>query len=569
MTNAAILRRLMGLAKPRRGWMMLGGIAACVTAMASLGLMAVAGWFIAAMAIAGVTTGMMNYFLPAAGIRFFAILRTGGRYAERLLSHEATFRLLADLRLWLFRRLEPLAPAGLEDRRGADLASGLQADVDTLQHAYLRLGAPLPVALVCAALATSLLVALHPPSGAAVALLLLTGGALIPIGASRAAANPGAEVVRLRGELRVAVADALQGATDLRAAGAMTRHLAAARDIGDRLAAAQRRAALPGALAEAALSLCAGLALWIAALLSGSAVAASTLAPALAPALALAAFASFEALAPLPAAAMRWGEVAAAGRRIFALADREPILVEDPDAPASPVPEDTSLDFRDVRLRYAPDGAPALDGFSLAVRPGGRVALLGPSGAGKSSIAAILQRFRDYEGEVRLGGHDLRRYRADDLRRMVGVAGQSPQFLNGTLRDNLALAAPGASEADMWQALEIAQLGAFVRDLPGSLDAWIGEGGARLSAGQARRLVLARTLLRKPTILILDEPTENLDPDTARALLSAVAAETQGLTTLLITHDPATAEAFADEILHLEAGRVAEQPRRHHSPRSD
>lgn len=556
MSDRAVLRRLLGLAAPWRRWMALAALAACVTALASFGLMAVAGWFVAAMAIAGATTGMMNYFLPAAGIRLFAILRAGGRYSERLLSHEATFRLLAGLRLWLFRRLEPLAPAGLEDRRGADLAGGLQTDVDTLQHAYLRLGAPLAVALACAVFAAAAIAALHPPSGAAVALLLLTGGALVPARARRAAAAPGAEAVRLRAELRTAAADALQGATDLRAAGAMGRHVAAAEELGARLAAAQRRAALPGAAAEAALALCAGLALWAAALLAADAVAAGTLAPAFAPALALAALASFEALAPLPSAAMRWGEVAAAARRIFALADRTPLLAEDPDAPPSPEPLDASLALRGLRLRYSPQGPAALDGLDLDIPSGRRVALLGPSGAGKSSIATLLLRFRDYEGEIRLGGQDLRRYRAEDLRRLVGVAAQRPQFLTGTLRENLSLAAPAADEAAMRRALETAQLGPFLRDLPEGLDAWIGEGGARLSAGQARRLVVARTLLRDPLILILDEPTENLDPEAARRLLDAVAAEAPARTTLLITHDRAAAEAFATEIHVIEAGRL-------------
>lgn len=556
MSELAVLWRLLGLARPWRGWMTLAAGAACVTALASLGLMTTAGWFIAAMAIAGTTTGMMNYFLPAAGIRFFAILRTGGRYSERLLSHEATFRLLAGLRLWLFRRLEPLAPAGLEDRRGADLAGGLQADVDTLQHAYLRLGAPVAVALVCALLATTLITALHPPSGAAVGLLLLTGGALIPAAARRAAAAPGAEAVRLRAELRTAVVDMLQGAADLGAAGATRRHLAATEDLGLRLAAAQRRAAVPGAAAEAGLAFCAALALWVGALLAGGAVAAGTIAPALAPALALAAFASFEALAPLPAAVMRAGEVAAAARRIFELADRRPLLPEDAEPPVSCTPLDASLRLRGVRLRYAPDGPLALDGLDIDIAAGQRVALLGPSGAGKSSIAALLLRFRDYEGEIRLGGHDLRRYRAADLRRLVGVAGQDAQLLTGTLRENLGVAAPAADEAAMRRALETAQLGPFVGNLPAGLDTWIGEGGTRLSTGQARRLVIARTLLRDPLFLILDEPTENLDSATARRLLAALVADAPGRTTLLITHDRAVAGAFATEIRTLEGGRL-------------
>ncbi|QFR34423.1 thiol reductant ABC exporter subunit CydC [Ancylobacter sp. TS-1] len=548
-----VLRRLLGLARPYRCWTLAAGATACVTVLASIGLMTVAGWFIASMALAGVTTGMMNYFLPAAAIRLFAILRTGGRYVERLVSHEATFRILAGLRLWLFRRLEPLAPGQLEDRRGADLASGLQTDVETLQHAYLRLGAPLAVALVCGAAVVALLALLHPPTALAVALLLLCAGLVVPLLARRAARAPGEATVRLRAELRVAVVDALQGATDLRAGGAVGRQLATIDALGGEMVEAQRDAATFGALADAAVAFCAGLALCAAVLLSAASVAAGQLAPAMVPALALAALASFEIVAPLPGAMQRWGEVMAAARRIFTLADTEPAIVAGPDP--SPEPRDAGLVLSGVRLRYAEGAPPALDGLDLAVPDGGRLALLGPSGAGKSSIARLLLRFRDYEGEIRFGGNVLRRYRPEDLRRLVGVAAQDTQLFNGSIRDNLLMAAPQADDAAMHGALATAQLDAFVRDLPGGLDSWIGEGGARLSAGQARRLVLARTLLRAPALLILDEPTENLDPATARAVMEAVLAATAGRTVILITHDPAMA-ALMETVVRIEAGRV-------------
>jgi ATP-binding cassette subfamily C protein CydC len=559
MSDLTLLRRLLGLARPWRGWMLGAILMACATVLASVILMTIAGWFIAAMAIAGATTGMMNYFLPAAGIRFFAIVRTGGRYLERLLSHEATFRLLAGLRVWLFRRLEPLAPAQLEERRGADLAAGLQADVDTLQHAYLRFASPLVVAMICGVAVVAGIALLHPPTALALAVLLVSAGGVVPALAHRAAAAPGAQAVETRAALRVAVVDLLQGLADLRAADAVVRQRASLDELGERLVESQRRAATAGAAAEAAVGLCAGLALWSAALLAAASVAAGalspTIAPALVPALALAAFAAFEAVAPLPAAMERWGEVAAATRRLFALADRTPALVAGADP--SPTPRDDSLVFRGVRLRYKPGSPPALDGLDLAIAAGRRIALVGPSGAGKSSIARLLLRFWDYEGEIRLGGHDLRRYRPEDLRRLVGVAGQEAHLFNGTVRDNLLMAAPDAGDDAMLGALETAQLAIFVSALPDGLDTWIGEGGARLSAGEARRLVLARTLLREPLVFVLDEPTENLDAATARGLLAALAKATAGHTTILITHDPAAAGAFADDIVRLEAGRIA------------
>jgi len=559
MRDMAVVRRLLGLARPWRGWMGLAVLVACATVLASVALMGIAGWFIAAMGIAGVTTGMMNYFLPAAGIRFFAIVRTGGRYGERLLSHEATFRLLAGLRLWLFRRLIPLSPGQLQSRRGGDLAGSLQADVDTLQHAYLRLASPIAVALVCGVAIVLVVAALHPPTALALAVLLVVAGGIVPTWARRAAAAPGAEAVASRAALRVATVDLLQGLTDLRAAGAVERHLAAIDGLGKRLVDSQCRASSAGVMAEAAVGLSAGLALWCAALLASASVAVGGLlpevAPALVPALALAALAAFEAVAPLPAAMERWGEVREAARRIFDLADRTPSIVAGPDP--SPIPRDASVVFSSVQLRYAPGSPPALDGLDLEIPDGGHVAILGPSGAGKSSLGRLLVRFWDYEGEIRLGGHDLRRYRPDDLRRLVGIATQDAQLFNGSVRDNLLMAAPEADVAAMDHVLEVVQLAGFVRDLPDGIDTWIGEAGARLSAGQARRLVLARALLRDPRILILDEPTENLDAATARRLIASLRAATQHRTVILITHDPRAAAQFTNQIVHMESGRIS------------
>lgn len=557
MSDWTVLRRLLALAWPWRGWMSLSVLVACATVLASVALMGVAGWFIAAMGIAGVTTGMMNYFLPSAGIRFFAIVRTGGRYADRLLSHEATFRLLAGLRLWLFRKLVPLSPGQLQARRGGDLAGSLQADVDTLQHAYLRLASPVAVALVCGVAVVATVAVLHPPTAALLAVLLVVAGLAVPALARRAAAAPGADAVASRADLRMAAVDLLQGLVDLRAAGAVERQLVVLDGLGDRLAGNQCRAATAGVVAEAAVGLSAGLALWGAALLAAASVAAG-LAPALVPALALVALAAFEAIAPLPAAMERWGEVSAAARRIFELADQSPTIVAGP-AP-SPVPRDAGVVFSSVRLRYAPDLPPALDGLDLEIADGDHLAILGPSGAGKSSIARLLLRFWEYEGEIRLGGHDLRRYQPDDLRRMVGVATQDAQLFNGTIRDNLLMAAPDADTAAMDRVLEVVQLGPFVRGLPDGIDTWIGEAGARLSAGQARRLVLARALLRNPRILILDEPTENLDAVTAQRLMASLRAATAHGTVVLITHDPRAAAQFTDRVVRIENGRVARYP---------
>lgn len=554
-SDLRVLLRVLRLFRPYRGWMLGGALLSTVTVLASVGLMAVAGYFIAAMAVAGLAGVLMNYFLPSAGIRLFAILRTGGRYAERIVTHEATFRLLAQLRVWLFERFEPLAPGRLAAERGADLATRVQADVDTLQHAYLRLYVPILGAVACSGVVVALFALRSVAAALTLLALLLLAGLVLPLAVRRATAAPGAAIVRDGAALRVALVDALQGLPDAIAFDARDAHARHIAKLDAALAVAQRRNGVLAAAADAATALCAGLALWLVAVLAIVAATAGHLTPVEVPMLALAAFAAFEAVQPLPAAMQRVGEVVAAARRIFAIAERTP-AVADPSA-ASPLPRNNGLALRGVRLRYEGAASCALDGVDLVLHGGERVLLTGPSGAGKSSIAGVLVRFFDYTGEIELGGHDLRRYRGEDARALVSVATQYTHLLNATLRANLLLAAPDASEADLVAILATVQLGEFLAALPAGLDTPLGEGGVRLSAGEARRLGIARVLLRKAPIVILDEPTEGLDTHTARALLAAIAPRLAGRTVLLVTHDAALARVNADRIVTMREGRVS------------
>lgn len=555
MSDLAILRRVLRLFAPYRGWMLLGALLSTLTVLASVGLMAIAGYFIAAMAVAGLAGVLMNYFLPAAGIRLFAILRTGGRYAERLATHEATFRLLAQLRVWLFDKLVPLAPARLAHERGADLVARLQADVETLQHAYLRLYAPAVTALACTTVVVALFAVRSVGAALALLALLLIAGLAVPLAVRRASAAPGGAIVRTSAELRVAIVDSLQGMSDLAVYGATERAIRAADGLGSELAAKQRHADTLGLVAEGMLTLCAGLALWSTALVAIVAAQQGALGRVEIPMLALAALAAFEAVAPLPLAMQRAGEVVAAARRIFALADLPPAIPEGPAT--SPVPRDGSIVMRNVRLRYEGAREDALTGLDLAVASGQRVAIVGRSGAGKSSLSRLLLRFWDYEGEIRLGGHDLRAYRPEDVRALLGVLTQYTHLMNATLRENLLLAAPEATEAALLDALEVTQLRAFAAAQPQGLDTPVGEGGVRLSVGQARRLAIARVVLRDAPIVVLDEPAEGLDAHTARALLAAVMERMAGRTVLVITHDLAQVRDLVDAVVTMDAGRAS------------
>ena len=554
-SDLAILARLWRLFRPYRRWMIFGMLTSSVTILASIGLMAVAGGFIASMAIAGLAGVLMNYFLPAAAIRLFAVLRTGGRYTDRVVSHEATFRLLARLRLWLFRRMAPLSPSQLQGYRGADLASRLQADVDVLQHAYLRLFSPVVAAAIGAVVVVGVLACVSLNAALLLFALLVIAGVIVPEIVRRANARESAAIVHSKAALRVAVVDALQGMTDLRVQGAVDRKAQEIARHGDALNGHQLRVARIGSLSEHAVGFCASLALWGITLIAISGVTDGSLTRMEVPLLALAALASFELVMPLPLVMQRIGEITAAARRIFALADEEPAIVS--SATASPEPRDYAIRMKDVRLRYgdAPDWA--LTGVTLDIPSGGRVAIAGASGAGKSSLARILLRLWDYQhGEVCLGGHDLRQYRLEDIRNLIGVVSQDTQLFNATIRNNLRIAAPQADEAAMESAMRIAQLHNFVAALPDGYDTWIGEAGMRLSVGQARRLAIARIILRDPQILILDEATEGLDATTGRALIAALADWVGDRTLLLITHNLEEARGLVQDVIWIDGGRA-------------
>jgi ATP-binding cassette subfamily C protein CydC len=554
-SDMSVLARLLALFRPYRRWMIFGMLTSTVTILASVGLMAAAGGFLAAMAIAGLAGVLMNYFLPAAAIRLFAVLRTGGRYTERVVSHEATFRLLARLRVWLFRRLAPLSASQLQVHRGADLASRLQADIDVLQHAYLRLFSPVVAAAIGTVVVVGVLALFSVQAALLVLVLLLIAGVAVPELVRRLNSQPSADIVHSKATLRVAVVDALQGMTDLRVQGTVERKAQEIASHGEVLCDHQLRVARFGSLSEHAVGLCASLALWGVALIAIAGVAGGSLVPMQIPLLALAALASFELVMPLPLVMQRIGEIVAAARRIFAVADEEPSIAS-PTQP-SPAPSDASISLRGVRLRY--DNAPAwaLDDVSLYIASGGRLGIIGSSGAGKSSLARVLLRLWEYqEGEIRLGGHDLRRYRLEDVRSLIGVVSQDTQLFNATIRNNLRFARPDADDGDMERAMRIAQLHEFVTGLSDGYDTWIGEAGMRLSVGQARRLAIARVILRDPSILILDEATEGLDATTAQALMAALSDWIGERTLLLITHNPEEARGLVQEFVRIEGGRI-------------
>ena len=550
-----VLSRLWALMRPYRGWMAGGAALALLAALAAIGLMAVSGWFIAVMALAGASGAAINYFTPAAAIRAFAILRSGARYGERVVTHEATLRALAGLRGWLFRRLIPLAPARLSALRSGELFARLRADIDALEHFYLAVLVPASVALL--SIATALVLTAIALPAAALALLLgtLLAAVVLPLWIERRAARDSQQTVLDAAALRGLLLDALRGHSELLAWGGVAAHNARLESLAARLDVRRTRLdqlqAVGGALAGlfAQLTLLAVLVLGLAAVHGGA------LAPPELVMLALLTLALFEAITPLAEALAQWRATTLAGQRVFDLADTPPVFIE--PAPGTSLPQRCDIEFDNARLRYAPHLPWALDGVDLVLAAGARVAVVGASGAGKSSLLAALLKFYPLQqGRVLFGGEPVAGLPGDELRRRIAVIAQQTTLFDLSLLDNLLLAAPDASAGQIERAVSLAQLEAFVASLPQGYDTVLGEGGARVSGGEARRIVIARALLQDAPVLVLDEPTEGLDARTARDLYTALDAAGRGRTLLLITHRLSGLERLVDEVVVMEAGRI-------------
>lgn len=553
----ADLIRLLILFRPYWRWMALGAGVSLVTLLANVALMAIAGWFIASMALAGIARAAFDYFTPAATIRACAIVRTVGRYVERLVTHEATLRLLAQLRVAFYTHIEPLAPARLVDSRSADLLGRIQADIDSLNHVYLRVFVPVIVGLVGALVIVITTAAFSVPAAAVLLVFLLAAGLALPAWLLARADAPTRAGVALRARMRETIVDSMQGLAELHVYDAKESYAKRIDSLSSELIETQAIASRLSGASQATLLALASLAMWATLIVSIPRVGVSALPPADIAMLALLVLASFEAVLPLPLAMQMLGESLAAARRIFTLVDAAPAVV-DPAAPL--VASGNSLCLRHVSMRYRDDAPWALQDVSFDLHAGARIAVIGASGAGKSSLANVLLRFWDYQrGSIRLGGAELRACTGEAIRARIAVVSQDTYLFNATIRDNLLIARPDADQAAIEAACRHAQLHDFIAGLPHGYDTEIGEAGIGLSGGQARRLAIARALMLDAPILLLDEPTEGLDALTEHALLGAIMRLMQGRSVLLITHRLSALTELVDEVLVMNEGRIVQR----------
>jgi ATP-binding cassette, subfamily C, bacterial CydC len=529
------LLRLLRLLRGSWRWQAAGVLLGIVVVLTNVGLLALSGWFIAAMGIAGLGLLRMEYFLPAAAIRALAITRTVGRYLERLTTHEATFRLLSDLRVWFYTHLEPLAPARLQTHRAGDLLSRIRADIDSLENFYIRVLAPSLTALICVILITLFLSHLSPGAAAADLAGLLLVGLALPVATFRAGRRPGREAVSRRGLLRAEIADTVRGFEELEVFGALARQTARHRQAYDALALAERRETRIEAAAAGAALFMIQITMLAALVITIPLALAKTLPAPDVAMIVLLVLASFDSVSGLPGAYRAMGETLAAARRIFEIIDTKPAVTEPAREAARPT--QFGIAFRHVSMRYGDTLPWALEDVSLDVPAGGSLGIVGPTGSGKTSLANVLLRFWDFQaGEVLVGGVSIRDLSGETMRGMCAVVAQQTQLFNTSIRENLRVARPAASEAEMQRALGDAGILDEVQAMPQGLDTIVGEMGTRLSGGQARRIALARAFLKNAPILILDEPTEGLDARSEDLVVAAMERLMRGRTTLLITH---------------------------------
>jgi ATP-binding cassette subfamily C protein CydC len=562
---------LLGFFSGLWAFVALSVVLGSLTIGSSMALMGTSAWLISTAALHP-SIAALN--VAIVGVRFFGIARAIFRYFERLVSHSSTFRILRNIRVWFWERLEPLAPARLMDFRGGDVLARATADVETLEQFYVRVLAP-PLTALCVAAGTCVFLLLSGASQVALlaASLFLAVGLVFPAIVQVIARRPGSRMVTGRAVLHSSMVDDIQGMPDIVAFGRAWDRIRQLRAHGAAYARAQRTIARLGGMQAGVTSAVVNSSLWITLLVAIPQVGAGTTNGVMLASLALMVLASFEAVSPLPQAGQLWPAIREAAARLFAMVD-EPAASGTPPSRVQVVADPAGaqrtadmlnrvgacdLEFIDVAFRYPGRARPALRNISFRLAAGGSLGIVGPSGAGKSSIANLLLRFWERDaGEIRIGSMSLECFAPEQIREKIGYVSQRPYLFDTTVYENLRLARRGVTRKQVEQAAIRAEIHDCIKSLPQGYDTMIGEHGLRLSAGERQRLAIARVLIKDAPLLVLDEPTANLDAVSEANILSTLLSIMRSKTTLRITHRLIGMEQL-DEILVMDNGAVVER----------
>ncbi|WP_123453654.1 thiol reductant ABC exporter subunit CydD [Streptomyces sp. PanSC19] len=553
--RGAVLARVRAMAGALKGRLVSALVLGGLALGSAVGLMAVSGWLISR---ASEQPPVLYLMMAVTATRAFGIGRAVFRYAERLVSHDAVLRMLADLRVSVYRRLERIAPAGLRRTRRGDLLARLVQDVDALQDYWLRWLLPVGAALLVGIASAGFTAWMLPEAGAVLAVGLLVAGVAVPAVGGALARRAERRLAPARGALATAVADLLRGCAELTVAGALRERIERTRDADRALTSIASRQAAATALGAGLSALVCGLTVAAAALVGVQAVRDGRLDGVALAVIVLTPLAAFEAVTGLPLAVQYRQRIKRSAERVFEVLDA-PVPVHEPETPAAPPADPFPLELAGLSARHPGQERLALDGFGLTLEAGRRVAVVGTSGSGKTTLAQVLLRFLDVEhGTYRIGGVPAGELDGDAVRRFVGLCAQDAHLFDSSVRENLRLAKVGADDEELREALGRARLLDWVDGLPAGLDTLVGEHGSRLSGGQRQRLALARALLADFPVLVLDEPAEHLDLATADALTDDLLRATEGRTTVLITHRLHGLDAV-DEVVVLDEGQTVQR----------
>ncbi|MGX9415910.1 heme ABC transporter ATP-binding protein/permease CydC [Vibrio sp. WJH972] len=545
------------LALYKKHWfgLFIGMLLAFITLAASIGLLTLSGWFLTAAAVAGLTIARetFNYMLPGAFVRGMAMGRTAGRWGERAVSHSVTFKVLADLRIFFFDKLVPLIPGRVANLRDADLLNRLVADIDAMDHVYLRLISPMTIGTLGIIFLTGFIAWFD------LDVALLLGGMLLfllltwPILFYKLGKNNGRELTLFRADFRITLLDWVQGFGELSLFGAESRYREQIEQQQSELLARQKVNARFTGLAQALLMLANGwmlvLMLWVVA----DGVGGRGQDPMIAMVV-FATMASFELLVPIAGAFQHLGQTLTSARRLNEILQAQPEVTF--SSQSTEHSQQFDIVFSHVDFRYSDDTQQVLHDVDFTIPAGNKVAIVGQTGSGKSTIMQLLSRYWDPQsGSVSLAGVDLREWNETQLRQSLSIVSQRVDILNGSLRDNLLIAAPEASDEDLFKALSSVGLNKLTHD--GGLDTWLGDGGRQLSGGERRRIGIARAILHNGEVLLLDEPTEGLDKQTEQQIMALLQRHFTDKTVLFITHRLVDMDKM-DSICLVEKGQIVE-----------
>nr|WP_229648856.1 cysteine/glutathione ABC transporter ATP-binding protein/permease CydC [Vibrio splendidus]MCC4879046.1 cysteine/glutathione ABC transporter ATP-binding protein/permease CydC [Vibrio splendidus] len=533
----------------------LGMLLAFATLSASIGLLTLSGWFISASAVAGLTIARetFNYMLPGGGVRGLAMSRTAGRWGERVVSHNATFKLLTDLRIFFFKKLAPLIPGRISNLRDADLLNRLVADVDAMDHVYLRLISPVTVGVFGIFFLTLFLMWFDSSLGLILGSILLIMLLVWPILFYKLGKRNGGELTQNKADLRVTTLDWIEGYSELTLFGAEERYRNAILETQRKLMANQFVNANLTGMASAALMLFNGLTLVLMLWLAADGVGGNAPDPFIA-LMAFATMASFELLMPIAGAFQHLGQTLSSARRL------NEVILSEPEVQFAEEKLDINkpldITFSNVTFNYPDSERSVLKAVDLTIPATHKVAIVGQTGSGKSTLIQLLTRYWDpKKGYISIAGIELTQWNESQLRESISVVSQRVDILNGTLRDNLLIARPEATDDHLANILKDVGLEKLLEN--NALDSWLGDGGRQLSGGEKRRIGIARAILHDAPILLLDEPTEGLDKQTEHSIMTLFEKHFEGKTVIFITHRLIGLESM-DSIVLIEQGEIVE-----------